>query len=73
MLPPAWVESQLFGKTLSGGVVLVLEDVDRHPRVSEGLGDGVHLGQGLGRRRVAGLPPGHRAGTRCRPPWRDWG
>jgi hypothetical protein len=37
-------------------VVLVLEDVDRHPRVSEGLGDGVHLGQGLRRRRVVGLP-----------------
>ena len=37
-------------------VVLVLEDVDRHSRVSKGLGDGVHLGQGLGRRLVVGLP-----------------
>ena len=56
------------------GVVLVLEDVDRHAGVAEGLGDGVHLGQGLGRRRVVGLPlRDDRAGTRCRPPWRGWG
>lgn len=43
---------------VGAGVVLVGEDVDANARGAQGAGDGIHLGQGLGRRLLVGLPAG---------------
>ena len=72
MRPPAWVENQLFGKTLSGRVsVLVLEEVHGDAGTLERLGQPGRIVVG-GRRRCPPRCARRRcAGRRCRRRSRD--